>query len=166
MNNDEQEFIKDNPVVPVKFTPKDSGSYSRFMQRDTIKAESSNALEQTLGIKAGETAQNANTPNYQGQVDFPQPYVVGFGKVTSAGARDIPFLSDRWSVVKSSTGIYTVTHNIGNTQYVPFIQLIETAGNPRTNTISSITSTTFVVRTFNNAGTATDTDFNFIVYTT
>lgn len=164
--NNEQEFIKDNPIIPVKFTPKDSGSYSRFMQRDTIKSESANALEQVLGVKVGDLPYNANTPYYQGQVDFPQPSVVGFGKVTSAGAKDVPFLSDRWSVVKSSTGIYTITHNIGNTQYVPFIQVIETVGNPRTHTISSMTSTSMVVRTFNNAGTATDTDFNFIVYTT
>lgn len=164
--NDEQEFVNDNPIVPVKFTPKDSGSYSRFMQRDTIKAESANALEQVLGVKVGDLPYNANTPNYQGQVNFPQPSIVGFGKVTSAGAKDIPFLSDRWDVTKSSTGIYTITHNIGNTQYVPFIQVIETVGNPRTHTISSMTSTAMVIRTFNNAGTATDTAFNFLVYTT
>lgn len=154
----------ENPVIPTQFDPQNSGSYNRFMNREQIQAEGSSALAQTLGIKKVSVPSNANDAYYQGQVDFPQPSVVGFGKVTSAGAKGIPFLSDRWSVTKNSTGIYTVTHNIGNTQYVPFIQLIETVGNPRTNTISSITSTTFVVRTFNNAGTATDTDFNFIVY--
>lgn len=160
--------MEDNnaPFVPIKFTPENSGNFNRFSKKGEIQSEGSSAIDQVLGIKAVRKVENPNTPYYQGQVNFPQPAVVGFGKVTSAGARDIPFLSDRWSVVKSSTGIYTVTHNIGNTQYVPFIQLIETVGNPRTNTISSITSTTFVVRTFNNAGTATDTDFNFIVYTT
>jgi hypothetical protein len=162
MNNDEQEFIKDNPVIPVKFTPKNSGSYSRFMQRDTIKAESSNALEQTLGIKVGEKAQNANTPYYQGQVDFPQPSVVGFGKVTSAGAKSTPFLSDRWTVAKNSSGNYTITHNLGFTNYVPIVTASDTAS--RTICVSGETSTKFDVETYTDAGTQTDTAFNFIVY--
>ena len=154
------------PFVPIKFTPENSGNFNRFSKKGEIQPDGSNSIDQVLGVKAVKTIENANTPYYQGQVDFPQPSVVGFGKVTSAGAKDVPFLSDRWSVVKSSTGIYTITHNIGNTQYVPFIQVIETVGNPRTHTISSMTSTSMVVRTFNNAGTATDTAFNFIVYIT
>lgn len=163
--NQQEQSGQNEPVIKLdSFQPQDSGAYNRFIERDRIRDGKSNAVAQTLGVKVETASLNANTPYYQGQVDFPQPSVLGFGKVTSAGAKGVPFLSDRWSVVKNSTGIYTITHNIGNTQYVPFIQLIETVGNPRTNTISSITSTTFVVRTFNNAGTATDTDFNFIVY--
>lgn len=151
-----------NPIIPNKFDPPNSGSYNRFMTREQIQSEGSSAIAQTLGLKVSRTPSNANDTYYQGQVDFPQPSVVGFGKVTSAGAKSTPFLSDRWSVAKNSTGNYTITHNLGFTNYVPIVTASDTAS--RTICVSGETSTKFDVETYTDAGTQTDTAFNFIVY--
>jgi len=152
----------DNPIIPNKFDPLYSGSYNRFMKREEIQNEGSSALAQTLGLKVSRTPSNANDTYYQGQVDFPQPSVVGFGKVTSAGAKSTPFLSDRWTVAKNSSGNYTITHNLGITNYVPIVTASDTAS--RTICVSGETSTKFDVETYTDAGTQTDTAFNFIVY--
>lgn len=153
---------EDNPLVPNKFDPLNSGSYNRFMVKEEIQVEGSSALAQTIGLKVSENIQNVNNTYYQGQVDFPQPSVVGFGKVTSAGAKSIPFFSDKWSVAKNSSGNYTITHNLGVTNYVPIITASDTAS--RTICVSGETSTKFDVETYTDAGTQTDTAFYFIVY--
>lgn len=150
------------PFVPIKFTPENSGNFNRFSKKGEIQPDGSNSIDQVLGVKAVKTIENANTPYYQGQVDFPQPSVVGFGKVTSAGAKSTPFLSDRWTVAKNSTGNYTITHNLGFTNYVPIVTASDTAS--RTICVSGETSTKFDVETYTDAGTQTDTAFNFIVY--
>ena len=156
--------MEDNnaPFVPIKFTPENSGNFNRFSKKSEIQSEDSSAIDQVLGIKAVKKVENPNTPYYQGQVDFPQPSVVGFGKVTSAGAKSTPFLSDRWTVAKNSSGNYTITHNLGFTNYVPIVTASDTAS--RTICVSGETSTKFDVETYTDAGTQTDTAFNFIVY--
>lgn len=156
--------MEDNkaPFVPIKFTPENSGNFNRFSKKGEIQSDGSSAIDQVLGIKAVKKVENPNTPYYQGQVDFPQPSVVGFGKVTSAGAKSTPFLSDRWTVAKNSTGNYTITHNLGFTNYVPIVTASDT--NARIICVSGETATKFDVETYNDAATATDTAFNFIVY--
>jgi len=156
--------MEDNnaPFVPIKFTPENSGNFNRFSKKGEIQSEGSSAIDQVLGIKAVRKVENPNTPYYQGQVNFPQPSVVGFGKVTSAGAKSTPFLSDRWSVAKNSSGNYTITHNLGFTNYVPIVTASDTAS--RTICVSGETATKFDVETYTDAGTQTDTAFNFIVY--
>lgn len=151
-----------SPFVPVEFTPENSGNFDRFSKKSEIQSQGSSALDQVMGVKAIKKVENPNTPYYQGQVNFPQPSVVGFGKVTSAGAKSTPFLSDKWTVVKNSTGNYTITHNIGDTNYV--VQLTPEDSNPRIITVSGITSSVFVIKTTSDAGTLTDTAFHFIVY--
>ena len=42
------------------------------------------------------------------------------GYVTDTGAAGTPFPSG-WTVAQGATGRYTVTHNLGNTSYVPLI---------------------------------------------
>lgn len=150
-------------VINVKtFTPENSGNIGRNIVKGKIKTQESSALDQALGVKAPRNSDNANDIYYQGQVDFPQPSVVGFGKVTSAGAKSTPFLSDRWTVAKNSSGNYTITHNLGFTNYVPIVTASDTAS--RTICVSGETSTKFDVETYTDAGTQTDTAFNFIVY--
>lgn len=156
MNNDN--------IIPKEFTPLNSGTYNRFLNKEQIQQQGSSAIAQTLGIKKLEPVENANTPYYQGQVNFPQPSVVGFGKVTSAGAKSTPFLADNWTSAKNSTGNYTITHNIGNTNYVVLLTAEDTAA--RIIDVSGITSSKFDVETYSDAGTQTDTAFHFIVYTT
>lgn len=151
-----------NVINIETFTPKDSGNIARNIIKSNIKSDESSALDQTLGVKATVPVQNANDVYFQGQVNFPQPSVVGFGKVTSAGAKSTPFLSDKWTVVKNSTGNYTITHNIGDTNYIVLLTAEDT--NPRIIGVSGITSSVFVIKTTSDAGTLTDTAFHFIVY--
>lgn len=154
--------MENSPFIPIKFTPENSGNFNRFSKKSEIQPDGSTAIDQVMGVKAIKKAENPNTPYYQGQVNFPQPSVVGFGKVTSAGAKSTPFLSDRWSVAKNSSGNYTITHNLGFTNYVPIVTASDTAS--RTICVSGETATKFDVETYTDAGTQTDTAFNFIVY--
>jgi len=161
--NQQEQAGQNEPVIKLdSFQPQDSGTYNRFIERDRIRDGKSNAVAQTLGVKVETASLNANIPYYQRQVDFPQPSVVGFGKVTSAGAKSTPFLSDRWTVAKNSSGNYTITHNLGFTNYVAIVTAVDTAS--RTICVSGETSTKFDVETYTDAGTQTDTAFNFIVY--
>lgn len=158
MNNEEK------VVINVEtFDPANSGDLNRSINKEPVKGDSASALAQATGVKVSPILANPNAPVYSGQVDFPQPFVSGLGRVTSAGAKGSSFLSDRWSVVRNTTGIYTLTHNIGNNNYIVMLTL-EDIGNPRYCTLDTPTSTQFVVRTFNNSGTAADTAFHFIVY--
>lgn len=154
--------MQDNPFIPDKFDPVNSGTFNRLGTREQIQVQGSSALDQTIGLKATQESNNANSVFFQGQIDFPQPSIVGFGKVTSSGDKSTPFLSDRWSVVKNSTGNYTITHNIGFTNYVPIVTASDT--NARIICVSGETATKFDVETYNDSATATDTAFNFIVY--
>lgn len=159
MNN---ENVKNETINISSFTPNNSGNIGRSIIKARIKPEESSALDQVLGVKAEQIVDNANSPFYSGQVNFPQPSVIGFGKVTSAGAKSTPFLADTWAVAKNSTGNYTITHNIGDTNYV--VQLTPEDSNPRIIGVSGITSSVFVIKTTSDAGTLTDTAFHFIVY--
>lgn len=62
---------------------------------------------------------NIQEPRFHGTANFPQPIVVGFGSITSAGAKNDSeiFHPQTWTVTKTSTGVYRITHNIGHKRY-------------------------------------------------
>ena len=65
-----------------------------------------------------------------------------------------------WTVSKTATGTYLITHNLGISTYITQIMIQGTAAN-----MFSVNQTTnsFTVYTFNSAGAATDMSFNFII---
>lgn len=63
-----------------------------------------------------------------------------------------------WSVVNNSTGIYTITHNLGNTTYVVIASGLGSAGVP---VISARNATTFVISWYSLAANLQSMDFNF-----
>lgn len=147
------------------FQPLKSGQLTRFLDRDDIREGQASAIDQALGIRApDELVDNANNYVYQRTVEFPQPSMAGIGVVTAAGAPDLTryFFSQQWTVAKTATGVYRVTHNIGDGKYN--VQLAPVATTAFTSVIGAFTATYFEVRTFNAAGTATDCSFTFTVY--
>lgn len=82
------------------------------------------------------------------------------GLVTSAGAASTPFPTG-WTVIKNSTGNYTVTHNLGNTNYGVCVTVSDGVVNFLIT--NNRTSTTFDVLTYNSSFSSNDRSFYFIV---
>lgn len=83
------------------------------------------------------------------------------GVVTSTGTAGTPFPSG-WTAGKNATGDYTVTHNLGTTNYVVVGSAIS-GGKILLWSQSSSDGNQFNILTFNTAGTSTDTTFSFIL---
>lgn len=98
---------------------------------------------------------------YQG-ADQP---VVFFGYVDDTGSEGTPFPSG-WSSTSGSTGVYTITHNLGSsTAYVPLATALKSTLGLSAK-IGSRSSNSFTVRIFDDTGTLTDSDFTFAVFLT
>ena len=77
-------------------------------------------------------------------------------KITSAGAASTPWDDDGWTVAKTATGQYTVTHNMGSLDYGVIIQQ-DAATVPSSLRFSCVRATnTFDVYIVNGSGVATD----------
>lgn len=90
------------------------------------------------------------------------------GLVNAAGTAGAYFPAG-WSVARPSTGVYTVTHNLGSTSYAVVCTIIGSA----VITIYNITnrgSNSFTITFYNQTGSITwaaaNTDFDFILTTT
>jgi len=84
------------------------------------------------------------------------------GRVSAAGTGS--GLPSGWSAVKTTTGTYTITHNLGTTNYTvtALREGVATTTTGMVTNISSRLTNTFQVRTANNA-TLTDANINFIL---
>jgi len=84
----------------------------------------------------------------------------GYVSGTSISPDNVP----TWSVSNPSTGVYTVTHNLGHTNYVvnvtPFASVVKNI------TVSGLTATTFTVRVANLSDTLENNDWMFALYET
>jgi len=83
-----------------------------------------------------------------------------FGGSVSSGGSAGTYFPSGWAVVRNSAGNYTITHNLGTTNYAPSI--VPTAVS-RSVSITSLSSAAFTVKTTDLAGTLTDTEFYFMV---
>lgn len=93
---------------------------------------------------------------YQGMT---QP-VIYFGKVVSGSITEDNFVP--WSVSQPATGRYTITHNLGHSDYA--VQVTPIASTVKNITIQSESSTTFQVRIANLSDVLEDNDFYFTVF--
>jgi hypothetical protein len=96
---------------------------------------------------------------------FPQPNIYAFGYVTSAGAQDLTrfFLPTEMSVTKTGTGVYKISHKIGySNRYTILATPVDSAA--KITGIYNINADDVEVRTFDQAGTATDTAFTFVIF--
>ena len=82
------------------------------------------------------------------------------GQVNSAGTG--VYMPSGWSSVRTSLGLYTITHNLGTTSYSVVANLLVNALTGREAHIQSLSANTFAVYTFNGA-TTEDLNFNFVV---
>lgn len=80
------------------------------------------------------------------------------GVITNGGSEALT-----WSVSKS-TGVYTITHNLGTANYIVLATPVagSGAGAPGIK-VQSKSSTDFVITTYNDAGSATDFQFYFML---
>lgn len=145
------------------FQPVGSGNYSRLLNRGQIRPDQSDPIAQTMGIKEPQVVDNINKKFFNSISEFEQPPIVGFGYVTSAGAKDTTyfFMPQAWTVSRTGAGVYLITHNIGTVSYFINTTAIDTVA--KIITVANITTTTFEVRTFTDAGVAADTAFSFVV---
>jgi hypothetical protein len=96
---------------------------------------------------------------------FPQPIVVGYGYVKSDGTKDSNrmFHDQSWTVTKMGVGWFRIKHNIGDLRYLPVLTAVST-GPFRFINVANLAVSTFDAYLGNQAGTAFDFDFQFIVY--
>ena len=114
---------------------------------------------------------NLTDKQFRGIGNFPQPYIIACGYVTSGGIIDTTKFLIPESIIITHTinsGIYTIKHNIGsqvsNKQlYIPLPQVINSLAIILT--LNNITNDSFEVRTFNTAGVAIDSAFTFTIST-
>lgn len=64
-----------------------------------------------------------------------------------------------WTVASGSTGVYTVTHNLGHTNYIVLVSGLAT--NVKECSVSARNSNDFVIKIANNTGTLEANDFFF-----
>lgn len=139
----------------------------RNLYREKDTADESSALAQTLNSPKPRPIGVPYNKETYGTADFPQPYISGYGFVTDAGAIDTTkfFLPGAWVPSKSSTGVYLITHSIGNLMtYLPIAMANPTDSSGRMVTVTDQTNNDFKVRTFTQAGVPVDTPFSFAVY--
>jgi len=81
------------------------------------------------------------------------------GSVTSNGT--VISISG-WTVASNATGNYTITHNLGTSNYI----VVATNRTAREIVLSDISSNTFDILLFNSSGVATDGSLSFILQLT
>lgn len=84
-------------------------------------------------------------------------------RVTSAGAASTPWDKSGWTVAKTGVGVYTITHDIGTTNYGVIIQQ-DNDSTPDSLRFSAVRgTTTAVIYTVNGSGTATDANVTVMI---
>lgn len=160
-----------------------SESGATFTTTDRLKQISfTNVTSNTIRRLPGVTVQSAGNPNtlaavpeYRGQLfrnttngttfvntDFtatgwlniPRDFM---GRIAAAGTAS--YLPTGWTVSKPSAGTYTVTHNLGLSDYDVTVTPVDTVA--KIPFVSTYQSNSFTVVVTNTAGTATDTAFAF-----
>lgn len=155
INSDEKvtDFLQDS-----------TGTTNRWLYKDNIERGKGDAVTQATGRRDVLAPSNPNDYVYSRTIEFPQPSIAGIGVITSAGAKDTTrfFYSQNWTTSKTATGVYLITHNIGDNKYN--VQVSPVATTAFTANISAYNINSFQVSTFNGAGVATDCSFTFVLY--
>lgn len=139
----------------------------RNLYREDTTEDTSSSLGLTLQSQTPETIKMPYEKDTYGTADLVQPYIAGEGFVTDAGAIDTTkfFLPGAWVPSKTSTGVYKITHAIGDSaRYLPLAMVNPTDASARLITITNQNNNDFTVRTFTQAGVPADLPFSFVVY--
>ncbi len=130
-------------------------NYMLIQGPNSLSSNLALTLPDSLG-SAGEVLYNSGS----GILDWREIPAVYYGYVESDGDEGTPFPSG-WSSSNDSTGVYTVTHNLGTSAYSVVVV-------PRASTVKDISvsvrgSNSFTVRVSNLSDTLEDNDFMFIL---
>jgi len=116
----------------------------------------------TFGIAAAAVQINSNEVWHDGNVANSDQELLGIyhGRFDSTGA-DVRKPSSFSATSKASTGLYTVTHNLGTTNFTPIATAWASAQYAE---VTNITSSTFQVSTRDAAGTLTDSGATYSIH--
>ena len=81
--------------------------------------------------------------------------------IAGAATPTINYVPSGWTVVRNSAGTYTITHTLNTTAIS--VTGITVGGDIGVVTLGTVTATTFVVKTYNLSGAATDLKFNCMI---
>ena len=79
----------------------------------------------------------------------------------NSGILSVNYAPASWTITKTGTGVYTITHNLGTTDYIALPALVSTT--PLLVTASNYQNNSFVISIFNQSGTLTDSSFNCFI---
>lgn len=103
------------------------------------------------------------TSNGTGALPTFQTSVSSFGGIVNTdGTASTPFPSG-WSITYNAVGSYTITHNLGTTNYVVTGSIISGG---KDLLVTGIVANSFDILTVNNSNTAVDSKFTFILLKT
>jgi len=99
--------------------------------------------------------------------DVDNPVYVGKAENSGSAAPPSPGPSG-WTVTRTGTGKYTVTHNLNTLDYVVLVtpETVDSLGGAYYATVRQRQLNAFLVETFTTGGTLTNTDFTFMLATT
>ena len=139
----------------------------RNLYRNADQPGEGTAVSQTLNTPPPAPAWMPYNKETYGTADLVQPYIAGGGFVTDAGAIDTTkyFLPGSWTPSKTATGVYKITHNIGDSARYQLVAMANpTDSSGRMVTVTGQNNNDVTVRIFSQAGAPIDTPFSFVVY--
>lgn len=147
-----------------------------------------NIQQQNSGAGASDISKTNNNSGNRNEMSFynagfPQLAIVGYGNVNTVSGTTAVFdelagspfsqvvhqpnyqYSAAWTITRTGTGSYTLTHNLGHTRYIPVLVNNNTTGGGQ-NLMCTITTTTVVISSRDAAsGALADTNgFGFIIF--
>lgn len=132
-----------------------SSSYSAPDTTVNVTWDSLGLVSETLAISLGFTPTN--------RAIGPRQLGVYFGLVGPSGVTGPPF-PDGWSSTKNSAGDYTVTHNLGTTDYVVLLTNFEITGNVNGRvSLASRSGNSFDIHAYDSSDTKSDSYTMFVV---
>lgn len=139
----------------------------RNLYRNPDQPNEGTAVAQTINTPSPEVIGLPYDKKTYGTAAFVQPFVAGEGFVTDAGAIDTTkfFFPGSWVPSKTSTGVYKITHNIGDsTKYLLWAMSNPADSSGRMVTVTGQNNNDVTVRIFSQAGAPLDTPFSFVVF--
>lgn len=135
-------MLRDNLTPPVFFEDHDPWLYS--VLNETLVAMKTRDEQLADAIDAG-----------GGLGGYPVSINV------TSGVLSVNYAPAGWTITKTGTGVYTITHNMGNSSYIVLPALVNTV--PLLTTVSNYQDNSFVISIFNQSGTLTDSSFNCFI---
>lgn len=169
LNNEEDEVIgapgfSENSYGEIQEQQSDNRQVGRLQLKNYTKAPSSGKLGEVAMINGYLHQWDATTDSWLGMLSAKQSGITTFiGYVTGATGTAGSIFPDGWSVSRTSTGVYVVTHNIGDeNKYIVNVSLEETTQDNRI--VYEADANSFDIEITDDNAAFDDGNFVFTVY--